>query len=281
MNETVQSQNDTTNEIGPKFSTDKCVVIGIYGLRNKTNGKWYVGQSWDVMDRWRRYKRYGCRQQPKLHSALIKYGYDGFEKRIIEWCDSTIPQDALDKKEDDWIQHLNTINHGYNLRGGGSRGKLSSETKRKLSQGRIGRTFGPLREETKRRIRASNLGRIVSVETREKIRQYRLNHPMSKLSRDKQQQTMQEKYKKVLEERRINPPKFSRKCPICGTELFYSSNKLRNKANKKSQKCRSCAQKTPINEENRRRMNVIRMGKINPSTVSSQSNRHHATQIAS
>ena len=137
MNETAQSQSDTTNETEPKFSNDKCVVTGIYGLRNKINGKWYVGQSVDIYKRWKSYRILKCKSQPKLYRTLKKYGYDTFEKVVIEECDSV--EWILDYREMYWIRHLNSVKNGYNVSHGGStntnRGLImSTSTKSILSR---------------------------------------------------------------------------------------------------------------------------------------------------
>lgn len=130
MNETVQSQNDTTSETKPTSSNDKCVVTGIYGLRNKTNGKWYVGQSVDIIDRWKGYKGLKCKNQRKLQYALKKYGYESFEKTVIEECDNV--DWILDYREMYWIRRLDSVKSGYNLTYGGRGGERSAEARQKL-----------------------------------------------------------------------------------------------------------------------------------------------------
>jgi group I intron endonuclease len=117
----------TTNEIKQKFSPDKCNVIGIYGLRNKVNNKWYVGQSYDITSRWGAYRRLQCANQPKLLNALRKHGYDNFEKITLEEC--IADQSLLGVKEDYWIRYYDSVENGYNCRYGGANGKFSEEAK--------------------------------------------------------------------------------------------------------------------------------------------------------
>jgi group I intron endonuclease len=128
-------------------------MIGIYGLQNKSHPeRWNIGQSRDIHARWyTAYELGHCKSQPKIYNALKKYGYDGFEKRVIELCDEGVPQDVLDIKEQSWIQHFDSVNRGYNCTLGG--------------QGRLGK---PHSEETKRKLRQMFLGRTVSAETRAK-----------------------------------------------------------------------------------------------------------------
>ena len=127
------NQNDTTNET--EKPSAKSVCCGIYGLRNKTNGKWYVGQSLDIYSRWDEYKVLRCKSQRKLFNALKKYGFEGFECKVLELCEAT----HLNPKEDCWMDCYDSIEDGYNIRQAGSRGKQSEETKRLMSMSAIGK----------------------------------------------------------------------------------------------------------------------------------------------
>ena len=96
---------------------------GIYKIKNKVNGKVYIGQSIDIEKRWQRHignintsdeKKYNL----YLYQAIRKYGIENFEFSIIEECD----QSLLDKKESYWIKYYNSHNkeYGYNLTDGGT-----------------------------------------------------------------------------------------------------------------------------------------------------------------
>lgn len=139
-------------------------IVGIYGLRNKINGKWYVGQSVDVIDRWKGYSKYDCKKQRKLYNALLKYGYDSFEKVIIEECEEIIW--IMDYREMYWIRNMRTMGEGYNLTEGGAGGKKSKETREKMSAWQIGKKHS---EETKRKIGLKSVGRKFSMEARKKM----------------------------------------------------------------------------------------------------------------
>ena len=175
MNSPESDHCDTTTDTENWFLKNRCDVIGIYGLRNRTNNKWYIGQSIDsILGRWDRYSRLQCKRQRKLYSALKKYGYDAFEKMVIEVCDNDIPQDVLDKKETAWIEHFNSIEHGYNLTTGGRAGKKSMETRRRMSVANTGNIFS---DERKKNISRSLLGKVpinkgvpMSVEQRETLK---------------------------------------------------------------------------------------------------------------
>jgi group I intron endonuclease len=138
---------------------------GIYGLQNKFNGKWYVGQSVDIEGRWREYKSIRCRSQPKLYNALLKHGYEGFERVLLEEC--TLEQ--LPEREEYWVKEKNSVKNGYNCKSGGFKGgKHSDETKEKLRLSKLGKPNSPeciakqklyrATDETKEKISKSLLG---------------------------------------------------------------------------------------------------------------------------
>lgn len=155
-------------------------MIGIYGIHNTVNGKWYVGQSNNIRKRnlyELRNLRNGVFHYDNSNHHIVdawqKYGENAFEWVVLEEC--TIEQ--LDEREIFWIEKKDSYRNGYNqtLGGGGSRGvvvsdetrrkmSLSSsgekhplwgkhrtaETKRKLSLWRTGRKGTPMSEEVKR-----------------------------------------------------------------------------------------------------------------------------------
>ncbi len=159
MNNQESACNDTTNDTATASVQNVC--CGIYGLRNTINGKWYVGQSTNVMSRWNMaYKGMRCQNQHKIYRALKKYGYDGFDKIILEEC----PIEKLNEREVYWSEHYDSINNGYNLRvgGGGRRGELSYETKEKLRS----RKFS---DEWRRKISEAKTGKKFSEAHKQKL----------------------------------------------------------------------------------------------------------------
>ena len=83
--------------------------IGIYKVVSP-KGKTYIGQSINIEERWRKYKKLNCKRQPKLYNSLKRYGWEQHEFEIIEECDVSI----LDKQEIYWKQYYNSINKGLN-----------------------------------------------------------------------------------------------------------------------------------------------------------------------
>ena len=111
----------------------------VYIHTNKINDKKYVGQTGrDPEVRWgangNRYltKKDGKFTHPAFAPAIIKYGWDNFDHEIIA---SNLSKDEADNLEKLLIEELDTMNHkyGYNCKEGGSRGRLSDESKKKIS----------------------------------------------------------------------------------------------------------------------------------------------------
>lgn len=107
----------------PVPTKDTTKIAGIYGLKNKTTGKWYIGQSFDIVSRWNAaYKNLRCSGQKKIYNSLKKYGYGNFDKIIIEEC-QPVPW-ILNYREMYWIRKMDSINRGYNITLGGASGSL-------------------------------------------------------------------------------------------------------------------------------------------------------------
>jgi len=106
----------------------------IYILENKSNGKVYVGQTTQSVE-----KRLKCHMRSKYYigKALRKYSIDNFKQYV--YCG--IPESLLDFCESAMIKRLNSISpNGYNLESGGHKNKhLSAATKRKISVAKKGK----------------------------------------------------------------------------------------------------------------------------------------------
>lgn len=148
-------------------------LSGIYGLRCRTTDKWYVGQSLNISGRWSKYRTLRCKSQPKLLNALRKYGFDNFDKIVLEECEPNV--DILNLREVYWVKHYNSFEDGYNLTEGGKNSRLSPEQKMKLSASaklRMQTTdFGiVIRSNLEKAFDAiRGKHRVIDVETRQKI----------------------------------------------------------------------------------------------------------------
>lgn len=136
-------------------------IIGIYQIKNLTNGKIYVGQT-------RNYERRemahfsslerGEHHNEHLQRSYLKNGRDNFKCELLEKC----KEEQLDEREIHYIQKLNCLSNqnGYNLMTGGQvYRKFTLETRMKMSESGKGRVFS---EEHKQRISSSLKGRTIT-----------------------------------------------------------------------------------------------------------------------
>ena len=100
----------------------------IYKITNKTDGKFYIGQTIKSIDyRFRKHKELALRGGGyKLHAAIKKHGVDNFSVELVEECSS---EDELNDREIFWIDELRPH---YNLCVGGSI-RLSQESIDKMA----------------------------------------------------------------------------------------------------------------------------------------------------
>lgn len=105
----------------------------IYSVKNKINGKIYIGQTIrnDINERWK-YHKYEDKRYIGLilYNAYKKYGHNNFEYKIICICFN----EDTNKYEQEYIKKYNSIYpNGYNLLEGGSNKKHNEYTKKLLS----------------------------------------------------------------------------------------------------------------------------------------------------
>lgn len=133
---------------------------------NKINGKRYIGQTYNIKERWKcKGKNYFA--SIKFFNAIKKYGWDNFDHIIIK---DKLYREEADELEKELIKKYDTINNGYNLKEGGSRGDLSEDSLRKMSQSLLkGYAEHPERRE---KIRQKALERKISDKTRELLLSY-------------------------------------------------------------------------------------------------------------
>ncbi|AGE57404.1 GIY-YIG catalytic domain-containing endonuclease [Paramecium bursaria Chlorella virus NE-JV-4] len=134
---------------------------------NKKKKK-YVGQTTQTLE-----ERFAGHQRKDskcraFASAIKRYGWKNF---VIDYYEC--PDEELDKHERWLIRLMGTLAPGgYNLREGGSNGKLSEETKKKIGiankghKNSLGRIVS---EETRKKLSNANKGNIVPEEIRKKI----------------------------------------------------------------------------------------------------------------
>ena len=129
------------------------------------SGKTYIGQT--IRSIYKRLQEHetgqsnGCRA---IYNAIQFYGWENIEK---DWY--YCPDEDLNKHEELMVEVLGTLApNGYNLRKGGENcGKMSDETRGKMSEAKLGTT---LSDGTRQKMSKTRLGKSKSDETRQKMR---------------------------------------------------------------------------------------------------------------
>lgn len=94
-------------------------MIGIYCIKNKENGKVYIGQTVDIRKRWVQHQcdlEAGRHDNKYLQADWKKYGKQAFEMFVIEKCEI----EQLHEKEIEWIKKYSAFGNGYNMTEGGA-----------------------------------------------------------------------------------------------------------------------------------------------------------------
>jgi group I intron endonuclease len=110
-------------------------MVGVvYKISNSINGKIYIGQTTRLLRI--RFSEHCTRDKGQLRNAINKYGRENFHIEVLCECSSI---DELNKKEEFFIESMNTLKpNGYNLlRGGRNKIPLDS-TRKKLSDAHKG-----------------------------------------------------------------------------------------------------------------------------------------------
>lgn len=143
---------------------------GVYLIRNRVDGKVYVGSSVNISKRWSEHRaklERGTHHSAHLQRAWKKCGADAFEWLIIEPCDAA----ARIEREQHWADYFGSYRDtsGYNIRKRVETNHAivpTRETREKMSAARRGKVNSP---EARARISAARIGHEVTTETRAKI----------------------------------------------------------------------------------------------------------------
>lgn len=91
-------------------------LCGIYQIINNINQKCYIGQSTDIIARWRNHLwnvKNGTKTHAELYQAMSDYGSENFELIVLEECN----EEELNDKKWEYIRKYksNEIEYGYNI----------------------------------------------------------------------------------------------------------------------------------------------------------------------
>lgn len=105
------------------------MTCGIYSITNKNTGKMYIGQSINIENRFKQHC-YGHNKHSWIDKDIRRIGKENFCFKIIHECS----EENLDDEERKFINLYCTFQQGYNLTSGGNGGRLSHNTKIKISK---------------------------------------------------------------------------------------------------------------------------------------------------
>lgn len=147
-------------------------IAGIYEIESPT-GALYIGQSIDIMSRWRHYKTLNCKKQPLIYNSLKKYGPSTHKFTIKISFPTGCSRIVLDYLEISYIDYYKTIGTPLlNLTVGGKTCSISEGTKIKISQSlkKRARLLG-LKEKPK--VKYPRVGGVFSEEQKTRYREER------------------------------------------------------------------------------------------------------------
>lgn len=131
----------------------------IYKATNQINGKIYIGQTVNSLNRRKIVHRsQSNRPNNYFHNAIRKYGIDCFYWQVICICPDL---DSLNEREQYYIAFYDLMNRdiGYNMKEGGFNYLLSDEIKKKISETKKGQKGHKHTAETIEQMRKSKLGK--------------------------------------------------------------------------------------------------------------------------
>lgn len=112
-------------------------MTGVYKITSPS-GRVYIGQSWRISRRW--YNHGKSTHTPILFSSIKKYGKEKHLFQIIHELPKDVSQQTMDAYECFYIDQYKDCGFKLmNIKGGGSRGKISEETAEKIRQKHLGR----------------------------------------------------------------------------------------------------------------------------------------------
>lgn len=149
---------------------------GIYRIRNRTNGKQYIGSAQDLAQGWigrRAALRRGTYHNIHLQRAWNKHGEESFIFEVVEEVKED--GDALLLCEQKYLDRGFASNTLYNIALDavapmrGRKNPHTEEWNRKIGEANKGNVLGPLSDEHRRKVSEALIGHEVTRETRDKI----------------------------------------------------------------------------------------------------------------
>ena len=139
--------------------------MGLIYILTSPSGKIYIGQTiYTLESRWRDHiydafdpNKNHCKA---LNNAIKKYGRNNFKKDVLLYCNNDLLDYFEEKAIDIYVSY--NVDYGYNIKRGGSSGKHSEETKRKISQTRKHNNIIPCNRKHTRIWNSNNTYKFIS-----------------------------------------------------------------------------------------------------------------------
>ena len=144
-------------------------MVGIYKITSPSS-KVYIGQSFNIKRRWSVYRGmrfYKC----KLYSSFLKWGVKNHIFEMVHELPIDVSRDVMNNYECFYMeQYKNCEVELLNLKGGGSKGRYSKESREKMSKSQKMIVKKPHTDQAKKNMSIAQSGRIVTDESKEKMR---------------------------------------------------------------------------------------------------------------
>lgn len=153
------------------------IISGIYKIINKVNGKYYIGRSHNIVGRWHEHRyllRHNKHYNKIIQNAWNKYGEDNFIFEVIKTCEKSEIKQVEQRFIDIAKGEYNITSSSFGLSKGESfltedgRIRLSERWKGENNPRVKNKICIPHNEETKLKISNSLMNHPVSDETRKK-----------------------------------------------------------------------------------------------------------------
>ena len=165
--QTITNSNSNLTFKNEDFNLEEDLHNGhIYLIKNKINGKCYIGQAmcftgsnnnrWGTLGRWKSHIREATKSNQDhcvlLNNAIRKYDENNFEVTTLIKCN----KDDLDEWEIKYVTQYNSVQpNGYNIRFGGYSSKNNESTIQKMKDAHTGKEHS---KETKDKIGKNQIG---------------------------------------------------------------------------------------------------------------------------
>jgi len=117
-------------------------MVGIYKITSPNN-KIYIGQSWCIENRLKKYEKGHCDHQRKLYSSIVKYSWKNHIFTIICELPKDVSQEVLNLYELLYFDQYKYCGFEMmNIKEPGSKGKHSEDTRNRMSENRKGKRIG-------------------------------------------------------------------------------------------------------------------------------------------